>query len=223
MAHLALERADRQSLAGHMVAAQGAIMTAPLSPSASGSSGASDAALIELSRAGDDDAIALLVERHADTVYRIAYRLVGQKAQAEDIAQDVLLRMLSYKEGWLSKTSFQVWLRRTVYNRTVDIYRKHRPWQHSGLDVIAERADGAPAQDTVLAARETETRVAAAVTALPMRQRMAVTLCFYEQMSLAEAGAVLKVSVGAVESLLHRAKTTLKEALMDIDTATHSG
>ncbi len=162
------------------------------------------------------------MERHADTVYRIAYRLVGKKAQAEDIAQDVLLRMLSYKEGWLSKTSFQVWLRRTVYNRTVDIYRKHRPWQHSGLDVIAERADGAPAQDAVLAAREIDTRVSAAVTALPMRQSMAVTLCFYEQMSLAEAGAVLKVSVGAVESLLNRAKTTLKQALSDMDTTKHN-
>jgi len=51
---------------------------------------------------------------------------------------------------------------------------------------------------------------------LPLRQRMAVTLCFYEQMSLAEAGDVLKVSVGAVESLLHRAKATLKEKLLDL-------
>ena len=190
-----------------------------MSPSVPGSlpgSGkmADDAELIVQSRAGDTAAIALLVERHAETVFRIAYRLVGQKAQAEDIAQDVLLKMLSYREGWLSKTSFQVWLRRAVYNRTVDIYRKHRPWQHSDLEAAADRSDGAPAQDAVLVERETEARVTAAVLALPMRQRMAVTLCFYEQMSLAEAGQVLKVSVGAVESLLHRAKAALKQTLL---------
>ena len=176
-----------------------------------------DESLIARSRAGDASAIALLVERHADTAYRIAFRLVGQKAQAEDIAQDVLVRMLSYHEGWLSKTSFHVWLRRAIYNRTVDIYRKARPWQHSDLDAATRTADGGMAQDAALAANETQARVAAAVLALPIHQRMAVTLCFYEQMSLAEAGEVLKVSVGAVESLLHRAKAALKQNLLDLE------
>lgn len=178
---------------------------------------ADDAALIERSRTGDAQAIALLVERHADAAFRIAYRLVGRKAEAEDIAQDVLMRMLSYREGWLSKTSFHVWIRRAVYNRTVDVYRKQRPWQHRELEAAADVDDGSPAQDTALAARRREARVAAAVLALPLRQRMAVTLCFYEQMSLAEAGEVLKTSAGAVESLLHRAKQTLKQKLIGIE------
>ncbi len=173
----------------------------------------SDSALIERSREGDAAAIALLVERHADAVYRIAYRLVGKKAEAEDIAQDVLMRMLSYHEGWLSKTSFQVWLRRAVYNRMVDLHRKNRPWLMSNLDAAAHVPDATVSQDNVLAAGETSAEVAAAVLALPLRQRMAITLCFYEQMSLAEAGEVLKASVGAVESLLHRAKATLREKL----------
>lgn len=175
-----------------------------------------DESLIARSRAGDASAIALLVERHADTVYRIAFRLVGQKAQAEDIAQDVLARMLTYREGWLSKTSFFVWLRRAVYNRTIDVYRKARPWQHSDLDTAADTADDGLTPDAALSANQTQARVAAAMQELPLRQRMAVTLCFYEQMSLAEAGDVLKVSVGAVESLLHRAKATLKEKLLDL-------
>ncbi len=178
-----------------------------------GEAGIDDAALIERSRTGDVAAIALLVERHADTAFRIAYRLVGHKAQAEDIAQDVLMRMLSYHEGWLSKTSFHVWLRRAVFNRTVDIHRKQRPWAFSPLEAAADHADGALPQDAAMAASESEGRVAAAVLALPLRQRMAVTLCFYEQMTLAEAGEVLKTSVGAVESLLHRAKATLKQEL----------
>lgn len=176
-----------------------------------------DEELIERSRKGDAAAIHALVERHADTVFRIAYRLVGRKAQAEDIAQDVLMRMLSYHEGWLSKTSFHVWLRRAVFNRSVDIHRKYRPGQVSELSEVAEQEDDAPSQETQLASRQTETQVATALLALPMRQRMAVTLCFYEQMSLAEAAAVLKVSVGAIESLLHRAKTTLKQTLLNVE------
>ena len=173
----------------------------------------SDSALIARSREGDAAAIALLVERQADAVYRIAYRLVGKKAEAEDIAQDVLMRMLTYHEGWLSKISFQVWLRRAVYNRMVDLHRKNRPWLMSDLDAAAHVPDVTVGQDNALAEEETSTEVAAAVLALPLRQRMAVTLCFFEHMSLAEAGEVMKVSVGAVESLLHRAKATLRDKL----------
>ena len=175
--------------------------------------GDEDTQLIARSRAGDVAAIAALVERHADTVYRIAFRLVGQKAQAEDIAQDVLMRMLSYHEGWLSRTSFHVWLRRAVYNRTIDIYRKNRSWQMNDLSAAENVSDGQPSPDHALASREIENKVAAAMNALPLRQRMAVTVCFYEHMSLAEAAEVLKISVGAVESLLHRAKSTLREKL----------
>ena len=182
-----------------------------------GTDGATDDQLIALSRDGDADAIASLVARHADAVYRIAFRLVGRKAEAEDIAQDVLMRMLGYREGWLSKISFRVWIRRAVYNRMVDVYRKHRPWQHSDLEAAASLDDGSPAQDAALAARRRQAAVASAVLALPLRQRMAVTLCFFEQMSLAEAGAVLKVSAGAVESLLHRAKIALKQKLLDFE------
>ena len=176
--------------------------------------GVDDETLIVRSRGGDVQAIRALVERHSATVFRIAYRMVGAKAQAEDIAQDVLLRMLDYREGWLSKPGFHVWLRRAVYNRTIDVHRKHRPWAFSALDAVAEKEDGALPQDAALEAQESNNQVSAAVLDLPHRQRMAVTLCFYEQMSLAEASAVLKVSVGAIESLLHRAKITLKQKLL---------
>lgn len=178
--------------------------------------GDEDSVLIARSRSGDAAAIAALVERHADMVYRIAFRLVGQKAQAEDIAQDVLMRMLSYHEGWLSRTSFHVWLRRAVYNRTIDIYRKNRSWKMNDLSAADDVVDAQPAPDSTLAAQEIQDQVAAAMSELPLRQRMAVTLCFYEHMSLAEAGEVLKVSVGAVESLLHRAKATLREKLIGL-------
>ena len=206
MSHMALDQTPQPP-----AATRGVTLSVP------GSGGATDEELIAQSRAGDAAAIAALVARHADAVYRIAFRLVGRKAEAEDIAQDVLMRMLGYRAGWLSSVSFRVWIRRAVYNRMVDVYRKHRPWQHSDLEAAAHLDDGSPGQDAELAARRKAAAVAAAVLALPLRQRMAVNLWFFEQMSLAEAGVVLKVSAGAVESLLHRAKAALKQELLGFE------
>lgn len=175
-----------------------------------------DDVLIERSRSGDPAAIRELVVRHADMTYRIAYRMVGHKAQAEDIAQDVLMRMLDYRNGWLSRLSLRAWLRRAVFNRVVDIHRKNRRWMFGGLDEAADAPDARPGQDTAMAQQETDTLVSRAVMSLPLRQRAAVTLCFFEHLSLAEAASVIGVSEGAVESLLHRAKTALKLALRDM-------
>lgn len=176
-----------------------------------------DDVLIAQSRAGDEQAIRLLVERHADTAYRMAFRMVGQKAQAEDIAHDVLARMLDYREGWLSKPSLQVWLRRSIYNRTIDIYRKDRRWMYGDFTEALEKHDDSPQQDHQLETQETERCVADALMSLPARQRAAITLCFYEHLSLADAASVIGVSPGAVESLLHRAKANLREKLAALD------
>jgi RNA polymerase sigma-70 factor (ECF subfamily) len=171
---------------------------------------ADDESLIRLSQAGDKAAIRTLVERHAQVVFRIAYRMVGRRDQAEDIAQDVLTSMLSYSGGWFSKASFLVWLRRAVLNRTIDTYRRRRSWMYTTLEDAGEVAGSQPQPDAVLNLNRRKKAVAEAVLALPERQRMAVILCFYEWMSLADAAEVLGTSASAVESLLQRAKTVLK-------------
>ena len=170
-----------------------------------------DETLIAKSREGDEGAVRTLVARHMDE----AYRMVGHRAQAEDIAQDVLMRMLTYKQGWFSQASFHTWMRRAVINRGIDEYRKRRP--STSLDDAGELTGGEANQEQQMMATEAESRVAAGVLALPDRQRAAITLCFYESMGLAEAAEVLKTSVGAVESLLHRAKAALRERLQGED------
>lgn len=102
-----------------------------------------------------------------------------------------------------------------MINRGIDEYRKRRP--STTLDDAGELTSGEPDQEQRLLASEDEARVAAGVLALPDRQRAAITLCFYENLGLAEAAAALKTSVGAVESLLHRAKATLRESLQGSD------
>lgn len=180
-----------------------------------------DETLIAKSRDGDEGAVRTLVARHMDEAYRIAYRMVGHRAQAEDIAQDVLMRMLTYKQGWFSQASFHTWMRRAVINRGIDEYRKRRP--STNLDDAGELTSGDPSQEQQMMTSEAESRVAAGVLALPDRQRAAITLCFYENMGLSEAAEVLKTSVGAVESLLHRAKATLRERLQGDDPQSKGG
>jgi RNA polymerase sigma-70 factor (ECF subfamily) len=173
-----------------------------------------DESLIARSRSGDGQAVRQLVERHLTTAYRIAYRIVGTRAEAEDIAQDVLVRVLDYKSGWFSSAGFQAWLRRAIINRTIDVHRR-RWWTlaelHENLPDVTRET-----QENTLLASEVERRVAQAVLGLPFRQRAAITLCFYENLSLADAAAAMDTTPGAVESLLHRAKAALRTALGDM-------
>jgi RNA polymerase sigma-70 factor (ECF subfamily) len=174
-----------------------------------------DERLIARSRAGDEEAVRQLVERHLTTAYRIAYRIVGLRTEAEDIAQDVLLRMLDYKAGWFSEAGFHAWLRRAIVNRAIDAHRRRRWWGfselHENLPDVARET-----QDSRIFASEVEQRVAQAVLALPLRQRAAITLCFYENLGLADAAAALETTPGAVESLLHRGKAALRGVLGNI-------
>ena len=150
-------------------------------------------------------------------VYRVAYRLAGTRTEAEDVAQDVLARMLTYHEGWLSPVSFRVWIRRAVLNRVIDTGRRRKRWSMVGpLEAGLEVRDDRPDAESSLETRQTAATVEQAVRALPDRQRAAIVLCHYEGLSLADAGVAMKISVGAVEQLLHRAKATLKMQLRDV-------
>ncbi|MSO97414.1 MAG: sigma-70 family RNA polymerase sigma factor [Rhodospirillaceae bacterium] len=177
-----------------------------------------DEELVQRGRNGDASARRTLVERHVDTVYRVAYRLTRTRSEAEDIAQDVLARMLDYREGWLSPISFRVWIRRAVLNRVIDASRSRQRWSimrplDDGLDV----ADGQPDAEAAAETNQQASAVANAVRALPARQKMVIVLCHYENLSLADAAAAMKTSVGAVEQLLQRAKAALRVELRALE------
>ena len=195
--------------------------TRPVPASASASAPApvppvDDESLIDRSRDGDQAAIHTLVARHAPVAFRIAYRMVGRRDRAEDIAHDVLIRMLSYQEGWRSRAGFHAWLRRAVINRAIDVHRRERFWVVGDSIALAEVPHDDLAADDALDLRHREQKVAAAMLRLPERQRAAITLCFYEHLSLQDAADALNATVGAVESLLQRAKTALKQDLLSL-------
>jgi RNA polymerase sigma-70 factor (ECF subfamily) len=163
--------------------------------------------------AGESEAFRGLVDRHLPTVLAVARRMLKDDAEAEDVAQETLLRLWRNAAGLeLGPHGVRPWLRRVVSNLCIDRVRARR--NTTVVETVPEEI--APAtQMRQLAERELGQRVDAALKALPERQRLALTLFHYEGMSQIEVGDVMGISDEAVESLLARARRTLKSALKE--------
>lgn len=161
--------------------------------------------------AGEAEAFRNVVDRHLPTVLAIGRRMLRDDAEAEDVAQEAMLRLWRNAAGLeLGPGGVRPWLRRVVSNLCIDRVRARR--NTTVTDAIPEESEP-PGQVRQLAERELSRRVDAALKALPERQRLAITLFHYEGMSQIEVGQVLGISDEAVESLLARARRTLKAGL----------
>jgi RNA polymerase sigma-70 factor (ECF subfamily) len=175
----------------------------------------SDGALMAHIADGDREAYAALVDRYLVRILRLAARMVGNASDAEDIAQDVFMRVWLHAKTWRpAKAQFGTWLYRIAVNRCLD--HRRRRWFVS-LDQAAEVEDPKPGTDAIVFRNETSRLVAKAVATLPDRQRAALILCHFEEMSVKDAAAALALSVSAVESLLVRARRTLRARLETLD------
>jgi RNA polymerase sigma-70 factor (ECF subfamily) len=163
---------------------------------------------------GDQGAFHVLVERYLDRSLALAQRILGNRSDAEDVVQDAFLRVWTHAARWrVDGARFGTWFYRVVVNRCLDHTRRAVP---VSLDVAEGLADTAPDGVALVYRRQIAQQVATAMVQLPDRQRAALALCYYEEMSQAEAADVLGVSVGAVESLLVRARRRLRELLQGI-------
>lgn len=161
--------------------------------------------------AGDQAAFALLMDRHLPRLHRLAGRLLGSAAEADEVGQDAFLRAWQQAPSWRSgQARFSTWLYRITFNLAHDRLRQRRDTV-SLDDVELPSAGRTPEQETVAGARAR--RLRAAITALPERQRAALLLCHHEGFSNIDAAGVLAVSVDALESLLARARRTLRTQL----------
>ena len=158
---------------------------------------------------GDERAFRVLAERHAGRALGLARRILGNEAMAEDIVQDAFLRVWINAPRWRPQAQFRTWLYRIVVNLCLNA--KRRPGDLP-LDAAGHAADPAPFADAQLEARERDRRLAAAVEALPERQRAAIVLTYREGLGNAEVADVLDTSISGVETLLVRAKRALRAA-----------
>ena len=175
---------------------------------------ASDPALMALAGGGDRAAFNLLVGRHGERALRVALRILGDAAEAEEVAQEAFLRAWQAAAGFdPARARFTTWLHRIVVNLAIDRTRRRGGAAPVGLQAAAVLAAPRPWPDADAEAAEARAALAAALEALPARQRAAIALAYEQELSGADAAAALEVSERALEGLLRRARQFLRSRL----------
>jgi len=182
-----------------------------------------DVALMLRVKRGDREAFRTLVERYQRPVINIITRSIGDAWEAEDLAQRVFVQVYRTAHRYKPTAKFSTWLFTIVHNTVLNEHRRRARRRTESLEQLQQPGEDSagwqPADERspdparAAAERELRRKIRAAVEALPDAQRTAVILCRYEGLALEEIARVLRCSVPAVKSLLHRARVTLKEQL----------
>ncbi|MEP5153726.1 RNA polymerase sigma factor [Planktotalea sp.] len=171
----------------------------------------SDDALLLLYANGDEAAARTLTLRLAPRAYAQAYRMLGVAAEAEDVAQDAMMRVWKIAPEWRSgEAKVTTWLYRVTSNLCTDRLRQRRG---TSLDAIDEPIDPSPSADDVLQSTARQDALQNALMELPVRQRQAVVLRHIEELPNPEIAEKMEISVEAVESLTSRGKRALAKIL----------
>ncbi len=179
-----------------------------------------DWALVERVKAGDDDAYDILMGRYRRPVLNFVFRMIGDAAEAEDLAQDVFVRAYRHmRKSAFHQTgaAFSTWLFQVARHAALDCLRHRKRHPSESLERLEDRGEstpdaGATASATV-AAREIGEQIAAAVARLPEDQRTAIILSEYEDLSYGQIAAIMKCSEKSVEARLYRARRFLRKQL----------
>lgn len=183
-----------------------------------GSAEHDETALIGRARAGDDDAFRRLVELHGRTLFRLAWRLTGNRENAEDVVQEAFLKAYRALGRFDEKSRFSTWLHRIAANSALDLLRRHR--RHA--DRLDEESGGGPFDHyesvepgplRLVLSAEIDRRVAAGLARLTPLERTAFVLRHFEQQSIAEIGRTLGSRTNATKQAVFRAVRKLRQEL----------
>lgn len=200
---------DTKRIELHLVI-RSAALTPQFYDTGSGSKPASDEALIKRAVAGDRAAFSALVGRHYDFIFRTACKWCGKASDAEDIAQDVCVKLASVLKSFDGRSAFTSWLYRITLNAVRDMQRA-RTRRGKNIDRYAMVApdEYLPDQEDAAAAGE----LWDAVRRLPDQQRDAILLIYSEGLNHAEAGVIMGCKEATVSWHIHEAKKTLRGLL----------
>ena len=176
----------------------------------------SEAELVACIDARDEAAFRIAIEQHAKLLHRIAYRMMGEPHEAEDIVQETMLRLWDHAPRLAARGNaapkLAAWLKRVCINLAIDRLRVTK--RNSDAEV-PERADVAPLADAQMQTNEEGAAARALIAQLPENQRAAIVLTYYEELSNNDAAEAMDMKIKAFESLLHRARIALRKGYAD--------
>ncbi len=176
--------------------------------------------LLDQARSGQEEAFAQLVKEHSEKLISLAWRLVGHREEAEEIAQEAFLRFYRALPSFRGESSVGTWLYRTVSRLAIDHLRREQlkrrffftrsgdPEQIDPIDLVP---DASPSPQDMLLAKETASRMQKVLHRLSPRQKAVFVLRHMEDLPLREIAAVLGLKEGTVKAHLHRAVSQLRK------------
>ena len=175
-----------------------------------------DAAAVALARDGDSEAFRSLVERHSRLVFRVAYRMTGNEADAEDVVQETFLKAYRQLGRFESRANFGTWVYRIATNCAIDYMRAKPKRESAEEDDVLERAAGggsAPGADDLVLAGEIGAKVQSALGLLSDMERAAFVMRHYQGFSIDEIGRSLGLKTNATKHSIFRAVKKMRVAL----------
>jgi len=165
----------------------------------------------EARRRAEDDALAAMVDQYAGALYRVAYSVLRNPADAEDAVQEAFLRVLRHRDSLAEVRDHRVWLIRIVWNIVLD--RKRRAKTRPETDDVAELARVLPSTglsaEEIASAAQHHAHVLACVDRLPVKERQVLLLSAFEELSSVEIASVLGITESSVRSRLFRARNLM--------------
>jgi len=170
-----------------------------------------DDALMACLAARDAQALRTVISLYGEKAHRIAWRMLGDAGDAEDVAQEAMLKLWEQAGGWSAGgQGIGPWLARVTANLCIDRMRRIRPM--TGVE-LPDRTDETPLADARFDEGRVRELTQAALQSLPDRQRAAIVLTYWEECSNQQAADALELNIKAFESLLLRARKALREEL----------
>jgi len=187
--------------------------------------GISDAVAVERTLAGDRDAYRVLVDRHSRNIYRLAYRMTGNRHDTEEVVQEAFLRGYQKLEQFAGNSNFGTWVYRIAANYAIDLLRQRKvdesrraaPAKATGdgpeLDLLTRVTDPGPSPERLAGSTELAARMNAALNTLSPAERTAIVMRHWDGCAIEEIADVLKSSGNATKNTVFRAVAKLRKAL----------